>query len=447
MGKLSAASIGLYGLLKRSFVVFLFFWIFPLDGAGQAPSHIIIPYDYKNVPILNDGKVHSFPIHTGGLSYRIVAEVTVGVSFQHPQPDSLDIVLSSPRNLSSVILQQEGDLNFSVNGSHLQGIFDYPLQPVLGSFFDFAGGDSFQGEWALTITNHNLDFSGVLESWWIEFDMVQTADFEIHNETASLRLQTDGYGCFGDQRWKTWMGAQYQSTPNADFQRTVYHSALYLDDPGIFLSSLDFFACGRLPATNVEKQPDGSWNSSFQIPNYAVSLSQRLIEDATHAFVLYQDFEFRPLHSNSTPPNIIRYINPKMDTADDSASGLKNYVVLQKHDPEHPFIYVFNNIKNATTEKSRYVRIGFESAYMELHGYKSTEWRFENQDSFPYKIIKNGMEIFTNEKKVPTVLRHRIRAMDSMPRWRWGRRRRARAFSITQLLRNGGTPAPARFFM
>ncbi|MEW6234272.1 MAG: FG-GAP-like repeat-containing protein [Candidatus Omnitrophota bacterium] len=411
MGKFSAVAIGLFELLRQSLIVFLSFWFFPLDGAGQAPSHLTIPYEYTNVSILNDGKLHSFPINIGGLSYGIVAEATVSVDIRHPKPEFLEVTLSSPNNLAYATLHPMGQPGIPASFSGIQGTFDYPYTPFTGSFSNFAGRD-FSGEWTLNITDHQSSVSGTLASWSIEFDLAKLTSYRIESATQSIFLQTDGYGCFGDQSIGSAMGAKFRSSEDAKENRTMYHSALYLDDPGVFLSSMDYFPAknltsgglmpgGRLPTVDVEYASENSWRSYFMIGDYSVSLSQQLVEDATHSYVLRQDYEFTPLGPNSKPPKIIRYINPKMDPSE----GLYYYAALKIDNPEKPFLYVFNDIKQATTEKSRYVGIGFESLDMKVIDYKVTEWRMGNQDSFPYKIVKYGEEIFTNNKAVPFVIR------------------------------------------
>jgi len=317
------------------------------QAQAQAQAQAVLSASFQGpVTILPSGDPQDFPIHIS--AEGTVAEVTVAIDIDHPQPTDLIVKLRHPNGIEVVL---PGDL----------GVF---------------AGRRIMGDWVLSIANAKDGMRGKLLLWSIKIEPAQLASLsianatQIENATQFLQIQVDGYGSFGGTKEA---GAIYQPSPEIEAESTVFQSALFLHQPGIFLSAYDSYPGKRLPSIPVTELLDTIFFSRFAIDGISVNLIQSLQQGEGDSFLLTQVYDFS-LNTPSPEPFVIsRYINSKLITKRNNNTLVlnKNYHAIRLPTTDDSLsMFVFNEIQSATTDKSTFIEISYQSDLGSLHGYQ-----------------------------------------------------------------------------
>ncbi len=385
-------------------LILCFFSSLSTWGQDTSEPPFLYTYSNENVPINDEGDEQTFPINVdlSGVeepNYTI-AKVTAYVDIEHPNPEELEVVLEKPNSSNSIVLHSPGDEGIPTGNQGINAVYDSLHQPSQGTLQSFAGWTP-PGEWTLYITDHKRGNRGLLKSWAIEIEPAHLARFDIQSPTYELKVWTDGYGSFGDKKDGSNMGAKFRPRSNLDNpHRTVFHSSLFFLPNKLFLNSIDMYPGERLSWINIDPIKNNVYKSHFQLDDYDVTLTQSLIEHATHAFSLKQEYFFNPTNFIQDPPTLIRYFNP-MITLPHDPEGLNLHLgTRQEKEDEPPFLYVFGKIENSTAEKVSYVGIGFKSESVESWDYTSNVFREANSKrrDFPSKLYHLGEKIFDSSR-------------------------------------------------
>ncbi len=393
-------------MLKKPLYLLIFLHVCTLLSYSQ--KAIEIPYLDEKLPAIietsESGTPNDFSIETSSFQ-GVVAQIWVYIEIDHPSPSDLQILFLKEGS-SRVIVLYDGQSD----GSDPSGWYDDEKEPANGSLTSFSGLP-LQGKWTLRIIDPFRGSVGQLFDYSIRVEPVLFAEFDRINDcvidcTRTLRLNTDGYGSFGDQQIGTRFGGLFHAIPEeADAHRTVYHSSLYFDEAGTFLSSLDMFPSARLESIDLVPIGENKTSSEFEIDGYNVTLTQELIRSASNELVLKQHYLFEMPENLSEPPVIIRYFNSRMRFPIKDELGRKKYVTLKEDETgeKNPELYIYNYLDNTVFDESTYVGISYHSFDMDLIGMLSTEWR-ENVNrgkTFPEKIMDFGEGVFNPDNVEP----------------------------------------------